>query len=418
VTLDTHALTVDSGQSAIDARRRTARVAVFTDNDFSKVNGVTTTLKALLRYAPADVQPRIYTLSDIGTDVPDYLALRAWGMPIPYYSEMSIYAPRIAAFRRQLEADRIDVIHLTTPGPVGLSARYLASRAKLHLVGSFHTHLADYARRLSGSELAATAMRHYLRWVYGTCTRVMVPSEDARRRLIDDRWPADRLTAWTRGVDVRTFRPERRSNSLREQWRVCERRPALLYVGRLSREKDLGILPSLLSALHARQCHYRLIVVGGGPMLPELRAACGDAVFTGTLTHDEVAVAMASADLFVFPSTTDTAGNVVLEAQAAGLPVIVSDRGGPSENMINGESGIVCRAGDPSSFAAAIQELSDPVRRVRADAAARRYAESRSWEESLRPVYTLYRAAHAGAAASNVRLSSPHRAQMDPRGSC
>jgi glycosyltransferase involved in cell wall biosynthesis len=385
-------------------RGRTTRVAVFTDNDFSKVNGVTTTLKALLRHAPADVQPRIYTLSDIGTDVPDYLALRAWGMPIPYYREMSIYAPRIAEFHRQLQRDQIDLIHLTTPGPVGLSARYLASHAKLTLVGSFHTHLADYARRLSGSEIAATVMRHYLRWVYRTCDRVMVPSEDARRRLIDDRWHAHRLMAWTRGVDVRTFRPSRRSDRLREHWRVCERRPALLYVGRVSPEKDLTILPSLLSALHARQCPYRLIVVGGGPMLAELRAACGDAVFTGTLSHDDVAVAMASADLFVFPSTTDTAGNVVLEAQASGLPVVVSDRGGPCENMINGESGIVCRGGDLSSFAAAVQELGDPARRRSFGAAARRYAESRSWEESLRPVYALYRAAPARATAAGVLM--------------
>jgi glycosyltransferase involved in cell wall biosynthesis len=387
------------------------RVAIFTDNDFSKVNGVTTTLKALLRYPPADVQPRVYTLSDIGTEAADYLALRAWGMPIPYYTEMSIYAPRVAAFRQQLQRDRIDLIHLTTPGPVGVTARYLAWRARLDLVGSFHTHLADYARLLSGSELAATVMRRYLRWVYSTCDPVMVPSEDARRRLLKDRWRADRLTSWTRGVDVRTFRPARRSALLREHWRVCERRPAVLYVGRVSREKDLGMLPALLSALHARQCPHRLIVVGGGPMLPELQSACPDAVFTGTLAHDDVAVAMASSDIFVFPSTTDTAGNVVLEAQASGLPVVVSDRGGPCENLLRGESGIVCRGGDVASFATALQDLSDPVRRVAFSAAARRYAESRSWEESLEPVYALYRAKRSPATAAD----SPHeRAQAIP----
>jgi glycosyltransferase involved in cell wall biosynthesis len=193
--------------------------------------------------------------------------------------------------------------------------------------------------------------------------------------------------------------------------------PALLYVGRVSREKDLAMLPSLLSALHARHCHYRLIVVGDGPMRPELQAACGDAVFTGTLSHDDVAVAMASADVFIFSSRTDTAGNVVLEAQASGLPVIVSDCGGPRENMLDGESGIICRGGDVSAFAAAVQTLSDPVRRERFAAAARRYAESRSWEEALRPVYALYRAAHARAAAAGVTLSPPHRNQMDARGS-
>ena len=386
----------------------TTRVAVFTDNDFSKVNGVTTTLKALLRYAPADVKPRIYTLSDIGTETPDYLALRAWGMPIPYYAEMSIYAPRVVAFRQQLQRDRIDLVHLTTPGPVGVTARYLAARAKLGLVGSFHTHLADYARMLSGSEIAATVMRNYLRWVYGTCETVMVPSEDARRRLLDDRWPADRLAAWTRGVDVRTFRPSRRSALLREHWRVCDRRPAVLYVGRVSREKDLGMLQALLSALHARQCPCRLIVVGGGPMLAELQAACPDAVFTGTLAHDDVAVAMASADMFVFPSTTDTAGNVVLEAQASGLPVVVSDRGGPCENLLRDESGFVCRSGDVIAFATAIQQLSDPSRRATFSEAARRYAEGRSWEASLAPVYALYRATCRRAATARNAPETSH----------
>jgi Glycosyltransferase Family 4 len=116
-----------------------------------------------------------------------YLALRAAGTTIPYYTEMSIYAPRRASPHSagSFSATLIDLIHLTTPGPVGITARYLAARARLNLVGSFHTHLADYARLLSGSELAATAMRHYLRWVYRTCDPVMVPSEDARRRLID-----------------------------------------------------------------------------------------------------------------------------------------------------------------------------------------------------------------------------------------
>jgi glycosyltransferase involved in cell wall biosynthesis len=253
-------------------------------------------------------------------------------------------------------------------------------------------------------------MRRYLRWVYGTCNTVMVPSEDARQRLLKDRWDAGRLTAWTRGVDVKTFHPARRSAMLRTHWRVCERRPALLYVGRVSREKDLEMLPSLLSALHARHCHYRLIVVGGGPMLPQLQAACGDAVFTGTLAHDEVAVAMASADLFFFPSTTDTAGNVVLEAQASGLPVVVSDQGGPCENMLQGATGCVCRGGDVAAFANAIQELSDPARRAALSAAARRYAESRSWEESLSPVYALYRA----TAQARATVTGPTALTWEP----
>jgi glycosyltransferase involved in cell wall biosynthesis len=369
-----------------------SRVAVFTDNDFDKVNGVTTTLKALLRHAPAEVQPRIYTLSDIGVDDADYLALRSFGLPIPFYPEMAMYLPRLRAFRRHLAADGVELIHLTTPGPVGLAARYLVPRIGARLVGSFHTQLAEYTRLLSGSALLADGMRHYMRWLYGGCEHVLVPSEDTRRGLASQGWPEARLAVWPRGVDVETFSPARRSAGLRERWHVDDRRPALIYVGRLSREKGLALLPALLSRLHDRQVPHRLVVVGDGPMRAPLEAACPDAVFTGGLPHEQVAVAMASADLFVFPSATDTAGNVVLEAQACGLPVLVSDQGGPRENMRPGETGFVCRAGDVTDLVDRITELWSAVRRARMGTSARRYAEGRSWQASLNPVYALYRA--------------------------
>jgi glycosyltransferase involved in cell wall biosynthesis len=367
------------------------RVAVFTDNDFGKINGVTTTLKALVRHAPQDVRPRIYTLSDLGANEADYLALHSFGVPIPFYPEMAMYLPRLRAFRRHLQADGVRLLHLTTPGPAGLAVRYLVPRTGARLVGSFHTQLAEYTHLLSGSATLATGMRHYLRWLYGTCERVLVPSDDTRRCLASDGWAAERLAVWTRGVDVATFSPLRRSTSLRERWQVSDRRPALLYAGRVSREKGLSLLAPLVSQLRDRHVSHRLVVVGDGAMLPALRRACPDAYFTGCLTHDDVAVAMASADVFVFPSATDTAGNVVLEAQASGLPVVVSDQGGPHENMLAGESGYVCRAGDAGDFCNRIVSLLEPALRLRMSSTARRYAEGRTWDLSLAPVYSLYR---------------------------
>jgi glycosyltransferase involved in cell wall biosynthesis len=389
-----------------------SRVAVFTDNDFGKVNGVTTTLKALVRHAPADVRPRIYTLSDFGIDEPDYLALRSFGVPIPFYPEMAMYLPRLRLFRRHLAADGVRLLHLTTPGPAGLAVRYLLARSDARLVGSFHTQLAEYALLLSGSSLLSTAMRYYLRWLYGTCERVLVPSDDTRERLASDGWPRERLAVWPHGVDVETFSPLRRSAALRERWHVSDRRPALLYAGRVSREKGLSLLAPLLSSLHDRRVAHRLVVVGDGPMMAEIREACPDAFFTGRLPHDQVAVAMASADLFVFPSATDTAGNVVLEAQACGLPVVVSDQGGPHQNMVAGESGAVCRTGNVADFCDRIAALIEPERRARMACAARRFAEGRTWEMSLAPVYSLYRAVLArqpepGAAPRRTPGHSP-----------
>ena len=141
-------------------------------------------------------------------------------------------------------------------------------------------------------------------------------------------------------------------------------------------------------------------------MAGELKERCAEAVFTGTLSHDDVAIAMASADVLVFPSQTDTAGNVVLEAQACGLPVVVSDAGGPRENMRHGETGYVCRAGDAEDFCRRIAALlRDPRRLAEIGGSARRFAEARTWPTSLEPVYALYR-----LALNSARVTPAHAA--------
>jgi glycosyltransferase involved in cell wall biosynthesis len=368
------------------------RVAVFTDNDFDKMNGVTTTLRSVLRYAPSDVSPRVYTFSELEVDEPEYLALRSTGFPIPYYREMRMYLPRIGALARRLAADHVRLIHLTTPGPAGLAARYLAERTGLPLVGSFHTQLAEYTTLLSGSRRLGRLMQHYVRWVYGRCLQVLVPSADTGRRLANDGWHANRLAVWPRGVDADVFAPERRSQALRDEWHVSDRRPAILYAGRLSREKGLSVIEPLGSLLHRHRIAHRFILVGEGPMTAELKERCPDAVFTGRLAHHDVATAMASADLFLFPSETDTAGNVVLEAQACGLPVLVTGAGGPKENLRPGKTGFVCRPGDVLDFFMRASELiHDPDRRRAMSDAARRYACGRSWTVALEPLFSLYR---------------------------
>jgi glycosyltransferase involved in cell wall biosynthesis len=370
------------------------RVAIFTDNDFDKTNGVTTTLKALLRHAPPDLRPRIYTLAELEVLEPDYLALRAAGLPIPFYGEMRMYVPRLRELRGHLRADGARLLHLTTPGPACLAGRYLAARLHLPAIGSFHTQLEEYTAVLSGSTRLGRLMGRYMRWMYGTCDPVFVPSVETRRRLEARGWCARRLAIWPRGVDTAVFSPARRSPELRARWRVSDRRPAILYAGRLSREKGLAIVERLESLLCAHRLAHRLVFVGDGPMGPELRRRFPDAVFTGMLPHDRVAVAMASADIFLFPSETDTAGNVVLEAQASGLPVIVTDVGGPQENMRDGDTGFVCYAGDSRSFCARIAELlRDGDERRAMSIAARRYAETRTWAVALEPLFAAYRAA-------------------------
>lgn len=377
------------------------KVGVFTDNDFSKTNGVTTTLRAVLRHLPDDVQARVYTADDTGADEPDYLALRAPGIGIPFYREMRMHWPRFAAFLARARADRLDVVHYTTPGPIGLAARFVAARLGLPMVGSFHTLLSEYTEVLSGSRHLGQAMRLYQRWAYGRCGTVLAPSAATAHLLVDAGFRADRLRVWARGVDTGLFTPARRSDAQRQAWGGRPDLPIVAYLGRLSREKGLDILPEISRSLRAHGHPHRLLFIGDGPMRATLEAACPGAIFTGRVAHAHVPALLASADVFCFPSRTDTFGNVVLEAQACGLPVVVTDEGGPREAVRHGETGLVCGASGPFTFELALAWLlRDAARRTQMAAAARRHALTRSWPVALEPLFDAWREAHrAGIAA-------------------
>jgi glycosyltransferase involved in cell wall biosynthesis len=281
---------------------------------------------------------------------------------------------------------------------------WAARRLNLRMIGSFHTDLAEYTRVLSGSTLLGDLMHHYMRWPYGKCDRVFVPSEATRDLLVRGGIAASKIDIWRRGVETARFNPGRRSASLRAQWGVSDNRPALLYVGRVSREKGLSILEPITQVLDASGTPYQLVIVGDGPMQRELRERCPDAIFTGTLAADDVAVAMASSDLFVFPSRTDTAGNVVLEAQASGLPVLVSDAGGPRENIRDGQSGFVCCAFEDFS-SRTIELLRNPPLRTSLGEGARQYALTRGWAAALDPLYRAY--ANVQGEAAPERIGAP-----------
>lgn len=369
-------------------------VAVITDNDFNKVSGVTTTLKAVLRHAPPDLTVKVYTAADVEVDAPDYLALASWGVGLPWYPEMRIYWPHLQRLRRRLAADGVDLVHLTTPGPVGLAARWLYRHHPRPLIGSYHTHLGDYVTTYSGSAAFGRGLERYMRWFYGPCATVLVPSAATRALLIAHGYDAAQVQVWSRGVDTDRFRPEARSPQLRAHWGVSDDTLAILYTGRLSSEKGLDLFEPLQRALHLRGVRYRLIFLGDGPLRPALERWCPGAVFEGTVPPAVVAAAMATADAFVFPSATDALGNVVVEAQASGCPVLVTDRGGPREQLVPGVTGWICPAGDADAFAERIADWwRRPAHRREMGDAGVRYARGRSWPHALAPLYDCWREA-------------------------
>lgn len=384
-----------AGRHITDTRRGDPRLvptaAIITDNDFNKVSGVTTTLKAVLAHAPADWRVRVYTAADVDVDLPGYVAMASWGVGLPRYPEMRIYWPHVQRLRRLLDADNVDVVHITTPGPVGLAARWLHRQTPRPLVGSYHTHLGDYVSTYSGLDSLGRAFEAYMRWLYAPCHSLLAPSEATRSLLVERGYRQSALRLWSRGVDLARFTPAAASPALRRQWAADDGRLVLIYVGRLAPEKGLDLLPEVQRALTDRHVPHRLVIVGDGPMRAHLERMCPGAVFTGTVAPDVVAQALATADAFVFPSTTDSLGNVVVEAQAAGCPVLVTDFGGPCEQMRHGETGWVCRAGDVREFADRLAAWwRQPGARIGMARAAAAYASTRTWPASLRPLFDAW----------------------------
>ena len=392
------------------------RVAVFTDADFDRASSLTTALGALLRHAPPDVRPRIYTLSDLDVDEPDYLALRSPALPLPMAAGATLHVPRLRELEKRLAADGIGAIHLTTPGPAGLTARYLAYRTGLPLVGSVHTGCVPDAL---GHGSAHRVKLAYLKWLYGACLKVLVPSAGAVRGLTSAGWNPDRLAVWPEGVDAEAFSPARRSQRLRNEWHVSDRRLAILCVGALDRTSGLELIEPLGSLLHRQGIAHRFVVVGEGSGLADLRERCPDAVFAGRLSQRDLATVMASADVFLWPGDAARSGLVLLEAQASGLPVVMGDGAG-RDHVRPDISAVVCHAHSVLGFGIRMTELLTDLGRRRAMGdAARRFAQLRTWPASLDRVYALYRGASRpgalGAPPDTRSVRAPVRAARAQR---
>jgi glycosyltransferase involved in cell wall biosynthesis len=306
---------------------------------------------------------------------------------LPEYESMAISVPPILEMLRYCEEQRFSRIVISTPGPVGLVALWIAKILDIPTAGIYHTDLPRYARMLTRDPSTEQAAWGLVRLLYGKTDAVYVLTNAYRELLIDNGLDPQRIRVFPKGTDVDLFHPERRDGRIWQRWNL-NGKTKILYVGRVSREKDLDILQEAYQRLRHKHDGVELVIVGDGPYLEELRQKCADdanIAFTGFVEGDDLARLYASADIFAFPSTTDTYGSAVLEAQASGLPAVVTDWGGPKEVIKDGVTGIVARGNDVESFHEALYRLvSDKRLRQRMGVAARRRAETKSWEEALR----------------------------------
>jgi glycosyltransferase involved in cell wall biosynthesis len=325
----------------------------------------------------------------IGTDPGvDRRLPAAASLHVPFYEGMALGVPGLPDLVETLAEGRYDLVHVTAPGPVGVSATLLGRMTGLPLVGSYHTELGAYARLRSGDGGIEAMARMALGAFYRAPSVILSPSPAADRSLAELGADPERIGRWERGVDLSRFSPEKASReSFPGELKV-------LYAGRLTREKGVDLLAESFLRAHARDPRLHLLLAGGGPEEGELRDRLGDrATFLGWLDGDQLARAYASADVFLFCSRTDTYGQVVVEAGASGLPVVAVAEGGPASLIENRHTGMLCRP-DPDHIAGTVLQLaSSPLLRKHLGASAARAARGRSWERALGQLAGGYRRA-------------------------
>jgi glycosyltransferase involved in cell wall biosynthesis len=361
--------------------------AWFTDT-LDDVNGVATTIRKMTAAGMAAGE-KLTVVTSRRRQTADEIPIKNFRpigeFALPEYELQRLSFPPVMQILDYIQREQFTEIIISTPGPMGLVGLLAAKMLNLQTSGIYHTDIPEYVRILTEDRFLESLAWSYMHWLYGQVDTVFVNSEHYRKCWIDRGFAPEKLKILPRGLDTELFNPARRDLTFWPGSGVNGKEVRLLYVGRISREKDLDVLAAAYNKVRESGPPVRLYLVGLGPYSEALAAALPDAVFLGYLKGEALAKAYASADVFVFPSTTDTFGNVVLEAQASGLPVIVSDVGGPKELVDDGATGIVTKAHDAEDFARAIERISrDPKLRTRMGQEARQRVIDRSWPGAFR----------------------------------
>lgn len=356
------------------------RLALFTDTFLPQTNGVSLTLQRLtthlnrrgiehLLFSPKSAPENSYAdpIRPI-TSIPFFL-----------YPECRLALPNMSSIQSELKAFRPDLLHLATPFNIGLCGLRYARKYGLPHVASYHTHFDRYLEYYRMKRIVPLYWK-YMKWFHRSCDATFAPSNETLDSLQVQGF--QRLKLWSRGIDCNLYTPKKRSHQVRDRYGITA--PLLLlYVGRIAPEKDINTLALAMQQLpESMQSQVHWLVVGDGPLLPEMRTqAPHNVTFTGYKHGEELAQLYASADLFVFPSSTETFGNVVLEAMASGLPVLAVNEGGVKDLITPGRNGMIVEPRSPDAFIREIcASIEHPHKLAAMGYEGRQLALDRSWE--------------------------------------
>jgi glycosyltransferase involved in cell wall biosynthesis/predicted metal-dependent phosphoesterase TrpH len=369
------------------------RVAILADG-IGSTHGVTRTIQEIRQRGVPGFEIEI-----VGTDPEVDRRLSAVAeVDVPFYPGLRIGVPSLPGVVQTLSDGCFDAVHVCSPGPAGIAGALVARALGLPLIGSYHTELVAYAGMRSGERRVAEAMAMAVGAFYNACDLVLSPSSAADQALAAIGMTGERVMRWDRGVDTERFDPAL----------AAERPPRetidVLYSGRITREKGVDLLAETFLSARERDPRLRLVLAGGGPEQERLAARLGEhAVFLGWLSGAELAKAYARADVFLFPSATDTFGQVILEAQASGLAVLAVAEGGPVSLIEDGVTGLL-RPADAGALSEALLELAgSPLRRQSLAAGGLRAARQRTWERTMSLLGEGYRHALRDSAAARTR---------------
>jgi glycosyltransferase involved in cell wall biosynthesis len=355
------------------------KIALVTETYPPEVNGVAMTLSRLVDGLRARgnavevVRPRQkHEAATGGTG--DFVVP---GIAIPFYASLRIGLPVVQRLEARWRAWRPDIVHVATEGPLGLASLAAAGRLRLPTTSSFHTNFHAY-----GGHYGVPALRDatlaYLRWFHNRTRRTLAPTRQMVSELAAERFRG--LGVMARGVDTALFDPARRDAGLRASWGAGPDDPVVVYVGRIAAEKNLGLAVEAFLRLREREPRMRFVLVGDGPAKEGLERAHPDFHYAGMRRGGELAAHYASGDLFLFPSVTETFGNVVTEALASGLVAVAYDYAATREHVREGRNGFTAAFGDAQAFhAAAARALAERARWPEIRAAARATAVGLTW---------------------------------------
>lgn len=364
--------------------QRSLRIAVVTETFPPEVNGVANSIGRICAgLLSRGVRLQIVRPNQSGENGTKHCRqaehLLVSGIGLPNYPAVRIGLPAGKRLALAWRTQPPDIVHIVTEGPLGWSALRTANKLGIAVTSSFHTNFQGYAVHY-GAGWTARVVLAYLRHFHNRTGLTIVPTAQMRDQLAAR--GISRLAVVGRGVDTCLFNPARRSQSLRNAFGAMEDTPVVLHVGRLAAEKNLAVLFAAFAAIRKHRRDARLVVVGDGPERARLQHAYPGHHFTGMLTGAALAEHYASADLFLYPSLTETFGNVTLEAMASGLAVVAFDYAAAREHLQHMENGVRVPYGDARCFVEMAATLALSRKRIQAiREQARTKAESLDWEK-------------------------------------